>query len=139
MEMELKQLQTLKEKAYILACGSCCDMSNEKVQTSKNNSSEQKFAAYADYSKQVDDMISELMEYRGELLNALNQMNNHTYKTLLIERYINCQTWEKVAEKMRYSYIHVVHRLHPQALEAMEKLIKKGDIKYPLNDRLHNN
>ncbi len=46
MEKELKQLEELKEEAYSLACGGS-DSTNrdERVQTSKKNSTDDKFAA----------------------------------------------------------------------------------------------
>ena len=125
MESELKQLQMLKDKAYILACGGSSNISGEKVQTSKNNSAERKFAAYANYSKQVDDMTSELIQCRSKLLNTLNQLKNHTYKTLLIERYINCQTWEEIARNMNYSESWI-YKLHEQALTECASIKNKG-------------
>lgn len=110
IEKELKQLKELKERAYNLAYGGSIDISNEKVQTSKRNSTEDKFAAYADYSKQVDDMTAELIRYRGKVLRAINQVHNKTYKMLLVERYINCKTWEQISEDMHIN-IRWVYRL----------------------------
>lgn len=45
---------------------------------------------------------------------------------ILILRYLNFQTWEMIACKMNYSYVHIVHNLHPKALRAIEKVLKEN-------------
>lgn len=126
MEKELKQLKELKERAYSLACGGSAEASgNERVQTSRQNTTDDKFAAYADYSKQVDDMTAELIRYRGKVLKAINQVQNKTYKMLLIERYINCKTWEHIAESIGLKDVRHIYRLHKKALKY---------IKIPVNE-----
>ncbi len=121
MERELKQLEELKGKAYSLACGGS-DSTNrdERVQTSKKNSTDDKFAAYADYSRQVDEMTAQLIKYRGELLIVLSGMENEKYKFLLIERYINCKTWEQVSDSIGLKDVRHIYRLHKKALRSVK-------------------
>ena len=38
-------------------------------------------------------------------------------------RYLCGMPWEEVAEVMDYSYVHIVHRLHPKALEKFKEVV----------------
>lgn len=55
----------------------------------------------------------------------MNQVESATLRRLLIKRYIQNLTWEKIAEQLNYSYKHVVHILHPKALSAIKRVLEK--------------
>jgi DNA-directed RNA polymerase specialized sigma24 family protein len=55
----------------------------------------------------------------------VNQVESATLRRLLIKRYIQNLTWEKIAEQLNYSYKHVVHILHPKALSAIKRVLEK--------------
>ena len=66
----------------------------------------------------------------GQWLSGLHRITAETieavsepYQTLLYERYINGKTWEQIAVTLNYSFVHVVHRLHPAALRAVQAVI----------------
>lgn len=77
---------------------------------------------YAALSEQIDRRVDELARVKAEVLEAIEQVRDGTLRQLLIERYIQCRTWEQVAVNMHYSYIHVVQRLHPEALQEISKI-----------------
>lgn len=116
---EINALIKAKEKALYDACNVSIAYDKERVQTSQYNSSEMKFSKFADYSKAIDDRIDELYRIKQEILNAIYEVKNSTYRTLLIERYINFKTWEQIAVKINYDYYHVIKHLHPKALKAI--------------------
>ena len=116
---EINALINAKEKALYDACNVSIAYDKERVQTSQYNSSEMKFSKFADYSKAIDDRIDELYRIKQEILNAIYEVKNSTYRTLLIERYINFKTWEQIAVKINYDYYHVIKHLHPKALKAI--------------------
>lgn len=118
---EVEQLKYARRQALELACGASVGYDVEKVQTSQVNTVEKKFIAYADYSKLLDEKIDELSDYRAKMLKLINKLENTTYRTLLIARYINCKTWELIAEEMSYSDVWVRTRLHSDALQELEK------------------
>lgn len=66
--------------------------------------------------------VEQLARLEDEIKCTINQ-TREPYRTLLYERYINGLTWEKIAVGMNYSYVHVVHRLHPEALSAVHAII----------------
>lgn len=120
---EVEQLKYAQRQALELACETSIDMNNEKVQTSGGNATERKFIAYADYSKMLDEKIDELVDYRVRMLNLINRLDNTIYRTLLIARYINCKTWEQIADEMGYD-LRWIYRLHGKALKAIESHYK---------------
>ena len=121
---EVEQLKMARQKALNLACEATVGVDNEKVQTSKINSTESKFVTYADYSKLLDAKIYELTNYRIKVLGCINKLDNSTYRTLLIARYINCKTWEQIAEDMQFKDVRWTYVLHGRALKKMEEAIK---------------
>ena len=123
---ELTRLQVLKEQAYNTACGVSCGVNGDKVQTSKKNTTEQKVLSYVNYSQQVDDKISELIDCRGILLRTINRLNNPAHRIILIARYIEGNTWAEVSDKTNYS-LRAVYKIHNQALEKLEEIISPPD------------
>lgn len=121
LNFEIQSLKNARKEAYYLATGITQDYSSEKVQTSKGNSSERKFIAYLEYSEKLDIKITELMEYRSKMLELINNLEDSTYRTLLISRYISCNTWERVAEDIEYSDVWVRTKLHSEALKEAAK------------------
>ena len=119
---EVEQLKYAKEKAYNDACRTSIGYGDERVQTSKINSSEQKFTIYAEYSSLLSQKIEELEKYQTRVLMAIYLIDNVVLRTLLIARYINCKTWEQIAEDMGYSDKWVKTGLHSKALKALEDI-----------------
>lgn len=119
---ELLQLREERQRAYDLACSCTVGASDEKVQTSPKNTSDGKFAAFADYSALIDKKVFELLTYQCRIRRLINRLDNPTYRTLLAWRYIHCETWEDVAEKMNYSDVWVRTELHSRALAAAEEI-----------------
>lgn len=125
LNIEIAELKKAKDNAFVSACGGSAAGSEEKVQTSLNNGTEGKFSAYAQYSADMDDRLKELYTYQRKMLKLINRVDDSTYRALLTARYINCETWEQIAIDMNYSYVHIVHRLHPQALDAINIYYKR--------------
>ena len=73
------------------------------------------------YEQNIKNRIGELYKIKNEILEAVNQVESATLRRLLIKRYIQNLTWEKI----NYSYKHVVHILHPKALSAIKRVLEK--------------
>ncbi len=76
------------------------------------------FFVYTDYKRLLDKRISELTRYRMNVLEVINGVSDTVLRTVLIARYINCKTWEQIADEIGYSDKWVRTRLHERALEA---------------------
>lgn len=121
LNFEIRALKEARNRALNAAVGGAVDYGAERVQKSSGNSTERLFVSYSQYSAELEQRISELEDYQSEMLKLINNIPNSTYRTLLIEYYINCKSWERVEQDMNYSYVHIVHRLHPQALNEINK------------------
>lgn len=112
---EINALLTEQRQAFNIATSTTPKLSADKVQTSQSNSAESKFINYAEYSKMIDERIDELYAIKQEILQVINTVENSTYRTLLIERYIQFKTWEQIAVDMNYCWRQIM-RLHGKAL-----------------------
>lgn len=121
LNFEIQALREARNRALNAAVGGAVDYGAERVQTSGGNGTERLFVAYSQYSAELERRIAELEDYQAEMLRLINKVSNTTYRTLLIEYYINCKSWEDVGTDMHYSYVHIVNRLHPQALNEINK------------------
>ena len=79
-------------------------------------------ARIVDAEEKVDAEI-ELMTATAREVRKTIEAVPEPYRTLLYERYINGKTWEQIAVTLNYSFVHVVHRLHPAALRAVQAVI----------------
>ena len=123
LDKEINALLNEQSAALTRATGSTCGTNAERVQTSRRNTTEDRFINYASYSELIDNRIDELYAIKQEILSAINKVNDAVLRTLLIEKYVNFHTWEQIACNMNYSYVHVVHNLHPKALNAISKIV----------------
>ncbi len=125
LNFEIQELKIARQEAFDLACGTSVVLGEEKTQSTQGNSIERKFISYAEYSKMLDEKIEELNGYRKDMLNVINKIPDTTYRTLLTARYINCETWEMVAETIGYSDVWVRTNLHNRALTEANKYFVK--------------
>ena len=56
------------------------------------------------YEQNIKNRIGELYKIKNEILQTVNQVESATLRRLLIKRYIQNLTWEKIAEQLNYSY-----------------------------------
>lgn len=126
IDREINALLSEREEAFALACKvSAPPSDNEKVSATTGNGSEARFIKYADYSKLIDRRIDELYRIKSEIMTVITLIDNNTYRTLLIMRYVQFKTWEQIAEGMGYSDKWVRTYLHKMALEVCEKSLKQ--------------
>ena len=118
---EIDELMREQKQALLQATSTALG-GGEKVQSSNENTVERRFVNYAAYSETIDKRIDELYSIKNEILAAINEVEDNTLRRLLILRYIKFYTWEEIAEKMNYSYVHVVHNLHPKALKRVNRI-----------------
>ena len=119
MDAEINALILARQDAFTQACGTSAGGRDDKVQTSRRNTSEDIFIKYADYTRLIDRRIDELYAVKQEVMTAVSKLEDGVLRTLLIEYYINGKTWEQVAEDMNYSRMQI-HRLHNKAIDVME-------------------
>lgn len=124
-EHEIRQLTAERDAAFIKATSSAYAMSNDKVQTSKHNISEEKFVSYALYSELLDKRIDDLYKIKTEIMQVINSVDDSLLRAVLIARYIRFKPWEEITNEMNYTYRHIM-RLHVRALEAVRGILEKN-------------
>ena len=89
---------------------------------------------FEDKIANIDALSNELMrEWSGYLRERerarflINAIPSAKQKTVLIDRYINGYTWEKVAELIGCSVQNIHQNLHKRAIRNFEEIFKKVD------------
>lgn len=62
--------------------------------------------------------LLELEQLRGEIVDAINSVERQEYRELLERRYINLQSWPKIADAMGYGEDNI-YKMHGAALKKM--------------------
>ena len=70
--------------------------------------------------KITESRLDALYKTQQEISECIHKIENPVYRTLLIERYINCKKWEQIAEDMNYE-LSSVYKLHKKAVDAICK------------------
>ena len=76
----------------------------------------------AEQEEKIDAKIAELTKLLDEIEKLLGEVRNSNYRLLLELRYLQGLTWEQIAEKMHYSWRHII-RLHGKALLQMQNVL----------------
>ena len=118
MSLEIDELIRERDRAFALACGTAVKYDDERVQTSPGNVTEAKFINYAEATRLIDQKIDDLYAYRLKMHRVIDMVDNSLYRAVLIARYINCDTWECIAERFNYD-LRWIYRLHGKALKEI--------------------
>lgn len=75
-------------------------------------------AQYIEIGEEITRELRNLHRLRREIRSIISTLQDDTLQTLMLYRYINGMTFEEIAVRMHYSYVHVC-RLHGQALSQI--------------------
>ena len=73
---------------------------------------------YVEIGEEITKELQKLHRMRREIRSIISTLGDDTLQTLMLYRYINGMTFEEIAVRMHYSYVHVC-RLHGQALSQI--------------------
>lgn len=126
LDTEIRALMLERDKLFNRATNAVNITDGERVQASQRNTSEECYIAYAEYERIIEERLKELYDVKSEIVQAISEIKNNVFRQLLTLRYISFYTWERIAEEMNYSYVHVVNRLRKSAfLEIKEIIIRR--------------
>lgn len=84
----------------------------------------------ADIFAKIEELERELMDEQDkasakadEIIAVIEQVEDERYRSILHDRYIAGLHWDRIADKMHYSYRHVT-KLHGKALLEISKILK---------------
>lgn len=75
-----------------------------------------------EYINHINNIIDAKCSAGQEIFNAIQRVKDSQCRVLLIQRYINSQTWERIAEDMEYTDVWVRTGLHSRALNEISKV-----------------
>ena len=88
-------------------------------QTRDVHSREEIIAKIIDMEREIKAEVDRLMDLKREICQAISQVKNPTYHTLLELKYLSCLKWEEIREETGYSERNI-RRLHKKALAAVK-------------------
>lgn len=115
---KLSEIYQLKS----LACSISVSADKEKIQTSSDK--DRLGAAVAkivDLESEINSTIDTFLEKRKKIIMQIDSMESVIYYQVLFSRYIEQETFEKIAEETEYSLRQIL-RIHGRALSEFEKL-----------------
>lgn len=110
-------------KEYNLACSSTSCTSNERVQTSHKNATEDILARYIDISREVNMLTDELHDVKREIWQAINRVDNNLYKNILKLRFVYFKPWGYIAMKVNMPSNSVRNRVLSRAIISIKQHI----------------
>lgn len=119
IEREIKALEQSQRAAYERLTRATTSLDKVSVRATKDP---HLFDAYAALSDKIQARTAALIGVRVEIIQATEKLDDANQRTLLIERYVNGKTWERICVDMRYSWMQV-HRIHGAALQAIEPFV----------------
>ncbi len=115
-----KQLDRLRrERTYI----SGVRYDKDVVQTSGVSDPNKASDRLIDLEKEITRKVEKAVTIRERIIAEVEQLENPLHVTLLLHRYVDGMSFEKIACEMGYSYVRVTH-LHGEALQAFGRVMK---------------
>lgn len=78
-------------------------------------------ASWIDLENEIDSLTSEYIQTKHKILGEIEQLKDPRHVQLLVLRYVECLTFEQIADEMDYS-LRSVYLIHGSALQEFERL-----------------
>ena len=127
IDKEIESLQEASAQAFQAAQNTGQEFN--AVQSGKQGSSENrqeiKLIRYIQLSDKLKTRLQEREKTKAEIEKIIGSIDKPIHRALLNYRYLCGYSWEKIAEKIDMSDRWTRTRLHSDALNAAEKILKK--------------
>lgn len=117
LDREINSLLRTKQETRDRLTSVTAGYDGESVQGTRDP---HRYDRLAELDEKIDQRIDQLIQVKGEIADAIAQVQDTRYRTLLTERYLCFRTWEQIAVDMNYSWKHI-HRIHGEALIELEE------------------
>ena len=121
LQDRIRSLEESLAKAYDLATGTTASGGGDTV---AHSGVSRKPEQYSILAERVDAEKRRLSGILAEITGAIAQVEDNTLATLLTDRYVLGMSWEQVAASTKYSISYIKSVLHPDALRAMDEILK---------------
>lgn len=112
----ITQLQQMRDRVHIMGS---FDYSKDRVQSTPTSGNKQ-IEDLVDFENEIKDMIKREQLLKDKIISEIQTLENAVHVDILFRRYVNCQSFERIACDMNYTYQYVLN-LHGEALKAFEQ------------------
>lgn len=127
MQIELRKLERdikeLRAKLYSLKA---IDYGKEHISGGTPKDLGDQIVHFNARLKVVQDKWKRFMQYSDVVDGMINQIESCQLRALLHERYINCGSWEQVAEVVGVTREWIRKRMHREAVKEFSKIYKNS-------------
>lgn len=116
-----QRLATLRD----VAMNTTPNYADEAVQrTREKNPLENIMSKIVDLDREIDEDIDALVDFKAEVWEQLDKLEDETQKRILWLHYSERLSWTKVAVEMSFTtrYVYIIHRA---ALDELDKILKQ--------------
>ena len=114
---ELKALEAGKREALAAATRITQNYEADGAQTTKDP---HKLDRLAGFIYLIDEKRDELLQTKAEIVGTIYKLTDGRQRTVLLEYYVNCLSWEEVSVKTHYSWRQTMY-LRKAAISQLEK------------------
>lgn len=126
LNVKINQLIAQQEAAKAKCLSTTPVYGNAPVAGTKDPHS--KFDSLTMYDDEINKMIDEFVNVKREIIQAIRQVKNDTYRKVLFRYYVQCKTWKQVAADFRregncLSEVYLCKCLNGRATAAIHNIL----------------
>lgn len=111
LDMLINAKQAELYKLKLTATSISSPQLSDKVQSGSVNTAMRTIDKIVDMQNEINDEIDKLVDLKSEIRKKIEKLPSAIERVILIERYINCKSWEEIANAIHYAerntqYIH---------------------------------
>ena len=91
------------------------------VQESKVGLKDDVYIKMIEYNDKINQKVDELIDTKKKVFDIIEQIKDHKQRLILKMRYVDCEKWEDIEEKLHVSK-NTMHRIHRKALKEFNSL-----------------
>lgn len=76
----------------------------------------------------LEGQIKDAIQERKVIEKLIESVRSPIHRRVLIRRYINGDTFERIAVDENRSYKHIINRIHPEALEIIKRELMSANV-----------
>ena len=121
-----RRIEALNEtiaKCYSSASKSTPSYGGEAGGGTSDNRIERNVEKAIEHEHQLQKLTEQFDQFAYDMTLEINRISNNIYAALLIQKYVNGNSWEIVAQKLGYNVDYTKRELHSRALAEFERVV----------------
>lgn len=118
IDREIEALESAKQEAHDALTRITQNYESDGAQTSKDP---HKFDRLAELDSLIDGKVTDLIAVKTEIMTEIGKLENGKQRTVLIDYYVRCMTFEQIAVSIGCSFRNVAYT-KKRGVQALEKI-----------------